>query len=646
MGMTRPLRVLLVEDQPSDAALVLRELRSAGYPIDHQVVLEEDAFLRCLSPELDVILADYHLPQFSAPRALELLQERALDVPLIVVSGTIGEEPAVEMMRKGATDYVLKDRLKRLGPAIDAAMEKRDARRVQESTMRALREAESRYRLLAENIDAVLWMTDPKTTDMQYVSPAYERIWGRTCESLYAAPMSFAEAVHPDDRAELQRVLEDQKTTGRFDCEYRIVRPDGSIRWIRDRSFPILGPDGALAQVAGIAEDITDRHRLEQTLLQAQKMEAIGLFAGGIAHDFNNMLTAVMGYTEIVLASTPRGDERHENLRQVMAAAQRAATLTRQLLAYGRRTPGHVENFHLWSAVEEADGILRRLLTENIRLEMKRSTEQDRVSADKGQMVQVILNLAVNARDAMPDGGALGIEVRRTEDGLIALDVTDSGTGISPEVCEVMFEPFFTTKEKGKGTGLGLATTQSIVEKWRGRIEVTSEVGSGTRFTVLLPTAEVAEEAEAVTPPPPPARGEETLLIVEDEPMLRRLSTRVLRDAGYAVLAAADGLEALESIERRRPDLVITDVVMPNLGGPGLAGRIRERWPTVAMIYTSGYSNDQAVVDEVEGGLAAFLAKPYTPASLTRVVREVLDLAAAAGQERAQRAGSSVTRPS
>ena len=507
----------------------------------------------------------------------------------------------------------------------------------------ALRESETRFRELAENVREVFFVSDPATGRMTYVSPAYEDVFGRTPEHAYTVPDPWTEAIHPEDRPRLLAGMRELAGgQGESVDTFRISRPDGTIRWIRGRASAVRDASGKVTRIVGIAEDITELQRTQDQLFRAQKMEAIGRLAGGVAHDFNNLLTAITGHAELVLEDLRAGDPLREDLEEILKAGQRAAILTRQLLAFSRQQVLEPRVLDPNGLVADMDKMLRRLIGEDVEL---RTVLADRVGAikgDGGQLEQVIMNLAVNARDAMPAGGKLTIETANAEldeayahshepvrpGPYVMLAMSDTGSGMSEEVKARLFEPFFTTKEAGKGTGLGLATVYGIVKQSGGYIWVYSEVGKGTTFKVYLPRVEEVPEARPARPRRvEPARGTETVLLVEDEDMVRTLARTALLRYGYQVLEAANGGEALLRCERGTEaiDLVITDVVMPRMSGRELAARLRRLLPKMKLLYISGYT-DHAVVHhgEIEPG-AAFLEKPFTPDALARKVRAVLD---------------------
>jgi len=515
--------------------------------------------------------------------------------------------------------------------------EREAERRLAEEQRRA---AEDRFRQLAESIQQVFWMADPRG-GLLYVSPAFETIFGRSCESLTASPGVWMDAVHPDDRERVEQAAYARSRRGDYDEVYRIVRPDGAVRWIRDRAFHMYNDAGELYRLVGTAADITEQRQLEEQLQQAQKMEIVGRLAGGVAHDFNNLLTVINGMADLVLAALPEDDPTRDDLTQIRLAGDRAAALTGRLLAVSRRQILKPEIVDLSAIVAGLREMIVRLMGEDVTLVLELAPELASVKADPGQIEQVVLNLIVNARDAMPDGGVLTIETRTvTVDATYAaehpgtrpgphamLAVRDTGVGMDESIRRRVFEPFFTTKPQGKGTGLGLSMVYGIVKQSGGSIWFHSEPGHGSRFTIYLPHV---ADAPAPRPAPPPlaaAGGHETVLVVEDEPPLRELAARVLTAAGYTVLQAANGAEALALLERHADPvhLVFTDVVMPGMNGRELAARLATLRPGIRVLYTSGYTEDAILRHGVLDDPGRFLGKPYTPSVLRRRIREALD---------------------
>jgi signal transduction histidine kinase/CheY-like chemotaxis protein len=424
--------------------------------------------------------------------------------------------------------------------------------------------------------------------------------------------------------------------------ETEILARDG--RWVECRLSLALLRDAAATAIGTLAilEDTSERKRLEAQLRQAQKMEAVGRLAGGIAHDFNNLLAVIMGHSDLIKNVLRKGDGLAHDVEQIRRASERAASLTRQLLAFSRRQFLQPQVIDVNTLVGNLATMLRRLIGEDIPLELRLDPAAGRVSVDPGQLEQVVMNLTVNARDAMPQGGQLTLETGpamldqafvtahpgSSTGAHVRLSIRDNGCGMSPDVLSHLFEPFFTTKEPGRGTGLGLSTVYGIVKQHRGYIDVQSEPGQGSIFAVYLPRvdAKPAPERTAARERLMPG-GRGTVLFVEDEVALRNLMHRVLAKGGYTVLAAGDGLEALALVEGHpgRIDLVVTDVVMPRMSGPELATRLRSRDPGIRLLYVSGYTADQLHSQTDLGEDATLLAKPFTSDGLLRKVREVLD---------------------
>jgi two-component system cell cycle sensor histidine kinase/response regulator CckA len=511
------VRILMLEDNVNDAELMIEELKRIGFQFQWERVQSEADFLERLDNGFDIILSDYSMPGFTGFRALELLKERAdLDIPFIIVSGTIGEETAVGAIKQGADDYLLKDRIGRLGPAVS----------------RALRDVEERR----------------------------------------------------------------------------------------------------------------EKKRLQAQFLEAQKMEVIGQLAAGVAHDFNNVLAVIMGYSDLIESDVGPDHPLQRYTDEIRQAARRATGLTRQLLIFSRKETIHPELLDLNDVVTSMDKLLRRLVDENVELTIECRRGLGQIKADSGYIWQVLMNLVVNARDAMMEGGRLVVQTGaqtitdsspQAQVGVplgeyVTLSVSDTGTGMSNAVKARLFEPFFTTKPAGKGTGLGLATCQTIIRQTGGYIEIDSELGRGSTFRVYFPKMgqHIGAKPQSVPDSGPAPRGTETLLIVEDEPSVRMLAQGVLQSLGYDVLVALHGLDALRITREHqgpRIALVIADIVMPRMGGAELADWLRSLDPHLKIIFSSGYTEDAISAAGMSSTGVDFLPKPYTPLALARKVREMLD---------------------
>ena len=643
--MSGKINILIVEDLAADAELIERELRKANILFDSRRVDTKDAFLAALRDFQPVIvLSDYNLPQFSGPEALRLLKKIDEATPFILITGSLTEEVAVACMKEGAHDYILKTSLTRLPSAVLNALEKAKTVEAKMRAEAALHKSEEQYRLIAENTSDLICVLDVQG-NYTYVSPSYREVLGYTPESLLGE--SFFSLIHPEDRemAEVRTVqsFADKKP---HRLELRAKHRNGEWKVFETLGNWIYDSEGHPQHGILVSRDITERKQAEATLRQSeeklrlseeqlrmsQKLEAVGQLAGGVAHDFNNLLTVITGYSDLVLARLDESDDNRTRIEEIKRAALRASSLTRQLLAFSRKQVLQPKLFNLKDLVADMSKMLQRLIGENIEMTTCCVPEAP-INADPGQIEQVLMNLVVNARDAMPNGGRVTVETSRVEidqdyasthlnvqpGPYVMLAVSDTGSGMDAETCKHIFEPFFTTKELGKGTGLGLSTVYGIVKQSGGNIWVYSEPGQGTVFKVYLPAA--IQTAVETTP------GKETILIVEDEPQIRQLASECFTHCGYNVLASADGLEALQLIERLQEpiDLILSDVVMPKVSGRELAERVSILRPSTKGLFMSGYTNDSAVNHGLLDGAHWFIQKPFALDALARLVREVLD---------------------
>jgi len=498
----RRLRVLVVEDSPDDAELIIQHLTSSGYDIEHVRVQTAAAVKEALAQHSwDIVLSDYSMPSFTGLEALKIVHALEIDIPFVIVSGTIGEDTAVAALKAGAHDFLVKGRLARLVPAIE----------------RELRDAAARQ----------------------------------------------------------ERVL------------------------------------------------------LEEQLRQAQKMEAVGQLAGGIAHDFNNLLTAILGFCELLLDNMPAASPDRADLLEIQKAGVRAAGLTRQLLAFSRRQVLQPKVHDLNALVSDIQPMLRRLNPEHIDFAVSLKAANGLIKIDSTQLEQILVNLVVNACDAMPRGGHLTIGTADANDGThVLLTVRDDGVGMDEATRRRIFEPFFTTKGVGKGTGLGLATVQGIVAQSGGSVAVETAPGRGTTFTISFPReTEAAGVTTGLPAPTAVPRGSETVLIVEDDAAVRHLARLTLQRNGYRVLEAGNPREAIATASAHADPihLLLSDVIMPDSEGPPLVDRLRIVRPSLRVLYMSGYTDDTIVGHGVLDSGTPFLQKPFTPIALAQKVREVLD---------------------
>ena len=505
----------------------------------------------------------------------------------------------------------------------------------------ALRESETRFRQLAENIEEVFWMTDPVTQAMLYISPAYETIWGRPCELLYQKPGKFAEAVHPADQQRIVEAIANKQSRGDYDEVYRIVRPDGSWRWIRDRAYPICDAEGHVYRIVGTAEDITARCKLEEQYREAQKMKAIGTLAGGIAHDFNNILTAISGFTELAQSLVKDQPEVEEYLASARQASARAAELVRQILTFSRQKDQQRGLVQLRPLVAEPLKLLRASIPSTIVFDVELASDLPTVLADPTQIHQVLMNLCTNAGHAMKGlPGRLTVRLQPfIVDALLAeanpklrlgtyvrLTVSDTGCGMDRVTLEHIFEPFFTTKAPGEGTGLGLSVVHGIMHRHEGVITVYSEPGEGTTFHLYFPAyaVEVAEPTIEVVRVPS-GQGQ-SILLVDDEKQLVVIGRKMLERLNYVVECKTDVTEALEAV-RADPtgfDLVITDLTMPGMTGTDFARRLLEIRPDLPIILTTGYGANLTSETVRALGIRELLSKPHNAQALGMAVQRAL----------------------
>jgi PAS domain S-box-containing protein len=515
----------------------------------------------------------------------------------------------------------------------------------------AARQAENMYRNLVENAVEGIFQTTPDGAYLS-VNPALAHMYGyESPEELMSAVKDIGHQVYvdPNRRAEFKRLIANDGTVQAF--EYEVYRKDGKKIWLSENARAVRNGNGAILHYEGTVEDVTERKSLEQHLRQALKMEAVGRLAGGVAHDFNNLLTVIQGHSEILQQSCDPGSPALRSVNAIKKAAQTASSLTRQLLAFSRMQVIQPRVLDLNAVLIDMAKMLPRLIPEDIELNFKPSVSLRRVMADPNQMEQVIINLVLNARDAMPQGGKLTIETRNIEldekyvtqhpsavTGRFAmLAVSDTGQGMDARTQARIFEPFFTTKELGKGTGLGLATVYGVIKQSGGWIWVYSELGKGTTFKIYMPQVEKPEESQCgSTVDLPLPRGKETILLVEDQDSIRELASEALRANGYKMLEASNGSEAYEIATGKQAaiDLLVTDVVMPHMGGRELADRLAPRFPGIKVLYISGYAEYAAKGHGILDENTILLQKPFSMSALVRKVREVLDTVAAASDLR------------
>lgn len=764
------LRILINEDTPSDAELLEYEIRKGGFNfLSHRVDTRERFLVALEEFRPDLIISDFNLPSFNGMQALALAREFSPLIPLIIVTGALNEEIAVECMKAGADDYVLKDNLRRLVPAIGVVMANSKARNERVLAEEQSAASERKMRAVFEHAhDAICILHEGSFIDC---NPMAEKLFGvargillqsslsefyptelidgqlspdlaaeRFRKALAGEPQNFEwrlqrldetvfdvdvglSPIEVDGRLHLMAILRDITEKKRLELEMRENEqkyknlsqefntlldaiPDPILLQSRNleivwanrsamahfceneenaaerhcfkllhqissphegcpvlesfdtgmpakgiipmtdrvweiRAVPVKNENGTIENVIEIGRDITEMKKLEQQLLHAQKMEAVGQLSGGIAHDFNNIVTAIIGYGNLILMKLAEDEPARHFVEQILVTADRAAELTQGLLAFSRKRVHNLKPVKLNEIINGFRAFLGRIIGEQIEVRADLQDDPFFVYADSSQIEQVLMNLATNARDAMPDGGTISIAVETVEldDAFIkshgygetgkyaCILVSDTGMGIDNETLNKIFEPFFTTKEAGKGTGLGLSIAYGIVKEHNGYILASSKVGFGTTFKVYLPLIETVEQRPEVPHYHEPQGGHETILIAEDDAPVREITAKLLSGYGYSVIEAVDGEDALSKFDEAQGgvQLVILDVLMPGKGGREVAEAICQVSPEVKVLFNSGYPLDLLVNKNILSEDSDFFIKPISPRELLRKVREVLD---------------------
>ena len=636
----KTLRLLIVEHNPKDVDLCLRTLEEASLGFCAETVDTQEEFTRALRDRpFDIVISAYSLPGWNGMDVLASLKKISPGLPFILLTRTLGDERAVDCIKLGVTDYVLKDQITRLPIALRRAGEERSLREAETRALQALRESEARYRGLVDNATyGIYWVT--LEGKLLQVNPALVRMAGYdSAEELLE--LRSVNALYRDPSVRKKMVAEFLEK-GHVDAPVEWKRKDGTIITVRVNGRQAKDPERGSDCIQVIVEDITEKVALEKQFLQAQKFEAIGQLAGGIAHDFNNMIGAILGWADMGIEESDPGSRHHRHFEKIHHQAGRAAALTRQLLAFARRQILEPRTIDLNQTVTETLSLLEKVIGGNIEVKVNLSPKLAVVRADPTQVEQVLMNLCINARDAMPEGGSLVIESaditfdeRRcalppfARPGRYAmLSVSDSGTGMDAATLDHIFEPFFTTKEAGKGTGLGLATVYGIVRQHGGFVHVWSELGKGSRFQTYFPVCTDGDSIPDHSEDSRPVRGgSETLLIAEDHDGLRQIACEALANLGYRVVLATDGEQALRELDgpSNQVDLAILDIVLPKLNGPDVYARISLKKKDLPAIFATGYNSDNGLLDKVSHWGWPVIQKPYSARDLARKVREVLD---------------------
>jgi len=633
--MAEPVRLLCLEDNLNDVELLSYELKSSGLACVIAHVATKQEFRAALqgNAHFDLIISDYTLPAFDGKQALAMARELRPDTPFIFVSGTIGEEAAIESLVGGATDYVLKHRFGRLAPAVRRALKETEEKNARREAERELQRALEQLKNLFDNLDEVFFSVDPRVNTLLQISPACERLYGLPQQAFSENPNFWKQAATTDDLPAVQALQSKLDLGMTASCEYRITRADGSIRWVLARMKPVRDGGGQVIRIDGIISDITERKDLEAQFLRAQRLENLGSLAGGIAHDLNNVLAPIMMGVELLRERTDDAATQ-STLATVEQCTKRGANLVKQILMFARGVEERRTGLLPARLITDLYTILRRTIPKSIEIVLDLPKDLWVIFADKTQIEQVLMNLCVNARDAMPDGGTLTIQARNElldprnsgsgdveKQPYVVVEVSDTGHGIPAEYLGKIFDPFFTTKAAGSGTGLGLSTVGAIVKSHGGVITISSTVGRGTTFRVALPglNAEIPKEDE-VKGAALPIGGGEVVLVVDDEVAVRDFACTLLENYGYRVLMAADGAEGLSIYSQHKDsiDVVLTDFDMPKMNGVQMVQALYEIKPDLRVIMAGGFIEN----DKPPG--RTVLQKPFSPAQLLKALRGVL----------------------
>jgi len=651
MAKSKPIRILYMEDDTGLARLVQKRFERIGYVVD--IAPDGEKGLALLERgNYDIVVLDQNMPGYNGLEILRIMALRGPLPPTIMITGAGNEEIAVKALKLGAYDYIVKEvgsgYLGLLPSVIERALQKRRLTEEKQQAEEALRESEERFRTIFETAQDSIFI---KNRSLKYtqVNPAMARLYGLPVSKLIGR--TDGELFGKKTAAHIKEI--DSRVLGGEIVEEETTKKVNGIPHIfHVIKVPMRDNSGEIIGLCGIARDITERKRLDEEkekiqalLLQSQKMEAIGRLAGGVAHEFNNLLTGIMGFSELLLARIDDNSPLRKDIEAIKKASKRAALLSSQLLAFSRSQKALLTVLDLNVVVNNIEKMLRRLIGEHIKLVTHLDPSLEHVKSDPGLMEQLIVNLAVNARDAMPEGGKLTLkteniilsagdckDILNAHPGkFVCLSVTDTGIGMNQEVIHRMFEPFFGTKEVGKGSGLGLSVVYGIIKQHEGWINVETEPGQGSTFRIYLPVSSekpVKKSEETISSTSFNGNGE-SILVVEDEEIVLKLATRVLSENGYVVFEAANAKEALDIYNREKGkfNLVFTDVVMPGENGLQLVDKLLTLNPELRVLFSSGYSDDKSHRDIIiERGLQ-FLQKPYTPTELLQVIKEVIEVA-------------------
>ena len=652
MTQTMWSRILLVDDDPDNFVTVKAALDNVGHDVIACSTIAEAVTCAQLEP-FAVALINIQQPDQTSIEVLGLLRRMNSQIRIVLNAAfqplasnhEISEGNPLTYFENASSSSILLNYVHRAFLAY-ATHSVKELQTDMARQAASLEEQQARFQQLVEHIQEVFWIALPDHSRILYMSPRYEGVWGRNCGSLVDHPHDLWDAVHPQDQEYVLTRVAAGATAG-FQAEFRIIRPDLAVRYIRVQTFPLQDPLGEVVRMVGIAEDMTEQKRVQETLVkterqsrQSSRMEAIGTLAGGIAHDFNNILTAILGYTELGLASIPKDSRTHRNLQEVMTAGHRAKHLVLQILAFSRQSGQGKNSAPMHMVIQEALKLLRASIPSTIEIRHSLLTEAS-VLADTTQLHQVVVNLCTNAEYAMREtGGLLEVTLEdvdvtqekvRSVSGLqvgphVRLTVQDTGTGMSADVLERMFDPFFTTKPIGEGSGMGLAVVHGIVANHGGALIVDSLGGKGTKVEVYLP-AIPTRPWDGLGDQGAIPLGKETILFVDDEETIVRLGKELLSQLGYSVEVHTNSVEALNVFRHdpQRFDLVITDQTMPGLTGEALSRELLRIRPELPIILCTGFSHIMTAEKAKALGIQAYLMKPLAIQDLAPIVRHVLD---------------------
>lgn len=636
--MEATLKILAIEDSPADFMLVERHLRQQGMDVECLRVDSAEALVKAINDfSCDLVLSDFSVPSLDFYETFALLQSRLPDLPVILVSGSIGEEQAVELLKLGVCDFVLKDNLARLVPAIRRSLKETAAIRARRTAEQALLESETRFRELFEYSPVAYQSLDESGIFLDVNSRLLELL-GYSREELIGT--RFCDFWTAATRPGFEEKFAAFKREGRVKAELELLRRDGQRIIVLLEGRVQQDAHGGVLRTHCVLYDISELRNLEEQLRQSQKMEAVGQLAGGVAHDFNNIMQVILGNAQLQQMSSQRFNQECRYVEEIFRAVERGASLTRSLLVFSRRQPLELTFFDLNALVQESRNLAVRLVTEEISLNLELCNQELNVRGDAGLVQQVIFNLVTNARDAISRQGMITIGTKcvvidkdfisrhgsdSPEGSYAVLSVKDSGCGISEEIMGRIFEPFFTTKESGKGTGLGLAMIYGTIRQMDGFIIVDSRTGEGTSFGIYIPLARKNGVSAAASPKIGNNLGnDELLLLVEDEDGVRDSLSQILTISGYRVICAANAVEAIGLVTENssKVQLAIMDMILPGMNGMETAGELHRISPNLPVLFLSGYSEETL---ESKGITGYHLQKPVHPVQLLGQIRRLLD---------------------